>query len=202
MQKKLIILIISLIIITSGVSTWFILNNIDENPDINNNEKCNILTARELNQQLYFKYTPAIITEPGEEDTDVNIDIEKNKVEQLYPNFSQGDCIILRDTISIIQYSEEDGFTTIAFSWSEDAYTKTFEYYYFEGDITDSYKKDDTVEIKLHLKHVETETINATYYIDIFEEQWQSEQYFIENVDSFIIKDGLKPMNPNILNKI
>lgn len=60
----------------------------------------------------------------------------------------------------------------------------------------------DEIEIPLTLKHIHIETNSTIYNIDVFEEQWVSEEYFVNNVHSFLIEEGLKAMDPSIIKKV
>jgi hypothetical protein len=116
-----------------------------------------------------------------------------------YPEIAEGDCIIIHDAISLIQYYPDDDYTSVCFSWYQNTESKKEVFYKFKGDITDIYKKGDVVEITLHLKHIELETTDVIFDIDVFEEQWESEQFFIDNVEDVLIDTGLRPMDPDIM---
>ena len=113
------------------------------------------------------------------------------------PAFSDGDCILIYDNISIIYYHPEEDYTDVAFSWYTDyPNEKRIDYYQFKGNLTDTFKEGDYVAIKVHIKHVII-TISdfEVYNLEIFEEEWVSEQYFIDNVNDILIYEGLAPMD-------
>jgi hypothetical protein len=191
------IIIISAILLVVVFVTFFTLTSDDGITDKPENDDCITLSARELYEKMYFNITDE---NPNENQQDVSLN--KTIITKIYDSLSNGDCIIIRDNISIITYNEEEDKTTITFSWYEDPYTKPHEYYYFTGNITDIYQKDDEIEIRLTLLHKELETNNEKYIIDVFEEQWVSDEYFINNVESILFNTGLKNMNPSIITKI
>jgi len=206
MHKKM-IAIFSIVLIC-GIGAWAIINNngskINNTPTDKNNSKndCTILTARALHEKMFFNLTDPTNAKPDDEMTNANISLDKPILYLLYPEFEEEDCIIIHDKISLIQYYPDDQYTTVCFSWYQDQYTKTHVYYHFEGNITDTYKEGDTVEITLHLKHIELETTNMSYSLDVFEEQWESEQYFVENVQYILIDNGLKHMDLDTITKV
>lgn len=199
MKKDFIIAIIALIII---IAAAYILTRSEVIRDLDKYDNCTILSAKSLYEKMIFNISKENIEIDQNETTQINVSVNKTVVTMIYESLSDGECIIIRDNISMVTYSEEDDKTTITFSWYEDQYTKTHVYYYFMGNITDIYKVGDDVEITLTLKHVDIETNSTKYNIDIFEEQWDSEQYFINNVQSILIDKGLKNMDPSIIEKI
>lgn len=205
MNLKIVLPLIVAIIAIGGISIGIISkysnNQSDDEPSAND-DNCIILSARALHEMMYYNITDQINSSSDDDIIQVNLTTEKDILFLLYPNFSDGECIIIQDNISLIQYYPNVNYTSVVFSWYKDQYTKPHVYYHFKGNITDEYKKGDTVEILLHLKHVELETKNMMYTIDIFEEQWVSNQYFIENVASIDIDKGLKAMDQNGITKI
>ena len=199
MKKDFIIAIIALIII---IAAAYILTRSEVIRDLDKYDNCTILSAKSLYEKMIFNISEENIEIDQNETTQINVSVNKTVITMIYESLSDGECIIIRDNISMVTYSEEDDKTTITFSWYEDQYTKTHVYYYFTGNITDIYKVGDEVEITLTLKHVDIETNSTKYNIDIFEEQWDSEQYFINNVQSILIDKGLKNMDPSIIEKI
>jgi len=202
MQKRISIsIIIVAIIIVSGITIWVFFKSNEKTPSTNtdgnsndltpfdNNKNCTILTARELYENMTFNLSQQT-DNPGE------VTIDKDIFNLSYASFSEGDCIIIHDNISIIAYYPEYDYTSVCFSWYTDEYTKVHVYYHFETNITNTYNEGDLVEIKLHLKHVDVETTNMIYHIDIFDEQWSGEEYFINNVQDILIDEGLKPIDP------
>ena len=199
MKKDFVIAIIALIII---IAATYILTRSEVIQDLDKYDDCTILSAKSLYEKMIFNISKENIEIDQNETTQINVSVNKTVITMIYESLSDGECIIIRDNISMVTYSEEDDKTTITFSWYEDQYTKIHVYYYFMGNITDIYKVGDEVEITLTLKHVDIETNSTKYNIDIFEEQWDSEQYFINNVQSILIDKGLKNMDPSIIEKI
>ena len=202
MRKRNLLMIILLLIVIISIS-YLIIANIEENTDNNTNtddkyKDCVILSAKELYDKMEFNISDGKTGNTNESDVSLN----KTIITKKYESLSDGDCIVIRDNISIITYSKEEDKSTIAFSWYEDQYTKPHDYYYFEGDITNTYSEGDNIEILLTIKSVEVETNSTKYYIQIFEEQWQSKKYFEENVQSIQINTGLIPMNSSIIENI
>jgi len=94
-------------------------------------------------------------------------DIDKPVISSLYHDFADGDCIIIYDAISSIQYYPDDDYTNVCFSWHQTKNTMISSCFRFEGDITDKYGEGDVVEITLHLLHIELETTDNKYNIEI-----------------------------------
>lgn len=201
MKKDFVIVIIALIIVIAVA--YFILTRSEvTHSALDKYDNCTILSAKSLYEKMIFNISEENTEIDQNETTQMNVSVNKTVITMTYESLSDGECIIIRDNISMITYSEEDNKTTITFSWYEDQYKKPHVYYYFTGNITDIYKVGDEVEIKLTLKHVDIETNSTKYNIDIFEEQWESEQYFINKVQSILVDKGLKSMDPSIIEKI
>jgi len=121
---------------------------------------------------------------------------EKPTIYSLYSDLTDGDCIIIYDTISSINHDLENDYTSVCFSWFKYKNVKENAYYYFEGDITNKFKQGDVVEIPLHILHLELESSDTKYNIDVFDEQWAGKQHFLDKVQYDLIEDGLMPMSP------
>ena len=124
---------------------------------------------------------------------------EKIQITSIYPEFYDGDCIIIYDAISTIQYYPNEDYTGICFSWHPSKDKVENSCFNFEGDITDIYKSGDIVEITLHLLHINVETDDMIYDMDTFDEQWWSNQFFKNNVEGYLIDSGLKPISPDAI---
>jgi hypothetical protein len=208
LNRNIIIIKIIALIIIIAVAYFLLINDDDTRDDDQNGttsnlyDNCTILSARSLHEKMFFNISEENVEEDQGGTTPSNVSINKTVLTITYDGLTDGECIVIRDNASIVNYSEEEGKTTITFSWYEDQYTKTHVYYYFLGNITSEFNEGDEVAIKLTLKHVETETNSTIYILDVFEEQWESEQYFIENVQSILISEGLKNMDPALITKI
>lgn len=216
LKKTTIIVSIALIAIAL-ICGYLSQTQIEATKDLDEYNNCIVLSARSLYEMMIFNISggPTVIERNktiqvegpnGPETIHIGEAIlvtgEKPVITLIYKNLSDGDRIIIRDNISIITYFEERNETTIAFSWYEDMYTEHIIYFHFKGNITDRYKVGDEIEIPLTLKHIHIETNSTIYNIDVFEEQWVSEEYFVNNVHSFLIEEGLKAMDPSIIKKV
>ena len=113
-----------------------------------------------------------------------------------------GDTLHIRDNISIIKYDSSGDRTNITLcrQVGNTAYCETFR---FEGNITNDFQKDDEVIISVTIKRVIFTDDGFDYDMEIFEEQWESAEYFNTRVDDFTgYYKGFKPMNPNVIEKI
>lgn len=137
---------------------------------------------------------------------DMNLDSDwTTYFKMLYDSLKEGDTLILQDTISQIFFNSDENVTKISFNiTSEDEAGYTLINYYFEGNITDSYQIDDEVKITVTIKHVEFTYESATgtmnYELELFDEQWESEEYFTTNLAS--IYGGFKPLTESYIEKI
>lgn len=122
-------------------------------------------------------------------------EVDKTPVSQLYHDLDDGDCIIVYDSISSINYYPDEDFTEICFSWYEHKNVMDSYCFFFEGDMSDSYGEGDVVEITLHLIHIQLETEKNKYEIEVFDEQWAGANYFKDNVEDKLIETGLKPIS-------
>jgi hypothetical protein len=118
---------------------------------------------------------------------------------RLQKTLDDGDTLNIQDNISVIRYISEDDTTNITFCHQE-GYTSYCDSFYFEGNITNQYKEGDEIRITVHIKHVTFSGTSYNYYLEIFEEQWESVSYFNSHVDHFTdYQNGLKPMSPSII---
>jgi len=121
---------------------------------------------------------------------------------RLQETLDDGDTLNIQDYISQINYISEDDKTSITFCHQE-GYSSYCDSFYFEGDITDQYEKDDEVRITAHIKHVTFSDSGFDYDMEIFEEQWESVSYFNSRVNHFTeYQDGLKAMSSSVIEKL
>ena len=121
---------------------------------------------------------------------------------QLQNSLEDGDTLNIQDTVSLIKYWFEDDKTSITFTWQE-GYNATSISFYFEGNITNEFNVDDEVKITVNIKHVTFSAIGYDWDMDLFEEQWVSEEYFSSHVDHWTnFENGLKPMSQSVIEKI
>ncbi len=101
----------------------------------------------------------------------------------LYTSYQDGDTLIIKDTISNVTYDQNFNATGISFIWSSGTRGVAF-----QGNITDKYKEGDEVEITVHLKHVTFFYNDINYDMEIFAEEWESQDYFIKNFNIYPFK--------------
>lgn len=118
----------------------------------------------------------------------------------LYNSLKDGDTLIIQDSISEINYDSNTNATTVTFKWSEPTTSRHFQ---FDGDITQDYLVGGGVSITVHIKHITISIDYFEYDLEIFEEQWISEDYFSENVPNFfLIIQGFKPLPQSCISKV
>jgi len=104
-----------------------------------------------------------------------SIDNESRTITYYFQSLNQGDTLIIKDTINTISYNETQGYTSIEFiSYPGDTFP-------IEGDITDEFTKDETVEITVHIISVSftdqhpTTGETWTFNMETLEEEWDAE---------------------------
>ena len=114
----------------------------------------------------------------------------------LYDSLDDGDSLIIQDKISDILYDDIDDVSIVFFRWVEG---DSIDYLSlaFEGDITKTYKTGDTVEISLTIKYVNFYYEELNFELEIYQEQWENEEYFKNDADSG--GDGFKPLPQNCI---
>lgn len=108
-----------------------------------------------------------------------------------YNSLEDGDSLIIRDIISNISYDSDTDTTTVTFEWTENGVTSSLTPV-FAGDLTGSFQPGDEANISVKIKHVTFSYEDMNYDLEIYEEQWESQDYFISNVGSAL--GGLKPL--------
>ena len=117
----------------------------------------------------------------------------------LYNTLENGDLLIIEDVINEIFYSNDEDATIIIFRWVVNEESDYLDLT-FEGDLTDSFEMGDKVSISVTIKYVMFSYEEFNFEMEIYKEQWVSEEYFRENVDSGA--DGFKPLPENIISKL
>jgi len=177
-MKKLLVtiitLVISLLIFISGCLS------IGENDNEKNPQNAIIMTAREHNEDITIKPHT------------------NNSFSKLYNSLNDGDFIIIKDVIDIISYDLKMDVTFVLFDWTEDVNSEFLEII-FEGDLTPIFSLGDEVEISVTIKYVNFIYNEINYEMEIYNEQWVSEEFFKK--DSEAGGDGFKPLPQNIIKK-
>ena len=149
------------------------------------------------------KKTIMMTAEEFQDNMETNI--SENSFSMLYTSLEDGDTLVIQYIITKIEYDSETDVTTISFEWSkiEDGGTLTTSVHFqFEGDISQDFSVFDSINITVHIKHVKFSVNGFEYNLEIFEEQWENEEYFSENVPNFLlIHQGLKPLSPESIKK-
>jgi hypothetical protein len=174
-MKKLIVtiitLFISLLIFFSGCL------NLGGNDDEKNTI---IMTAREHNEDIIDTYT-------------------NNSFSKLYNSLNDGDLIIIKDIIDIIFYDQKMDVTLVSFEWIENGTSNLLEIM-FEGDLTPIFSLGDEVEISVTIKYVNFEHNELNYEMEIFNDQWVSEEFFKTDLESG--GDGFIPLPQKFIKKL
>jgi len=130
---------------------------------------------------------------------DMPLDLDWNDgFQMLYNTLKDGDTLIIQDTITNISYNSDKDTTTVTFEWTEDNVTNSFNPF-FEGNITNSYKPGDEVKISVTIKYVTVTYQGFNFEMEIYAEQWESEEYFVSDLDSG--GEGFKPLPQSCIEK-
>lgn len=125
-----------------------------------------------------------------------------SNVRIFYNNTNDGDIIIIQDYISNIFYDDISNTTTVSFNWDDNGNIRSL-YFLFEGDITNKYNLGDFVNISVTLKRVTFLYKNISYDLEIYAENWESQDYFESNLISPLdISRSLKPLTSDLIEKI
>ena len=124
----------------------------------NNTGKTVTMTAKEHLEDIETIYAPDEIT------TNFN-------------SLDEGDTLIIQDTILNINYDDAADRTIIVFVSTEGELSDSMKFE-FEGKLTDSFYNDEQVRITVKIKHVVFSYQNISYDMELYEEQWVSEEYF------------------------
>ena len=182
MKKKLIlagIIVLSLVLLLSGCT---------ENNDDGNGDSSEPKTVT-MNAQEY-----------GE---DMDIQMSQTSMTQSFKSLNDGDTLIFQDSISSISYDDTTDSTTVNFEYSQDAdnggtQTSTASFL-FEGNLTADYSVGDEVKITVKIKHVTVTIQGMTIDMEIYEEYWESEQYFTDN---YMTGNPYKPLSSDKITKV
>jgi len=115
-----------------------------------------------------------------------------------YNSLEDGDTLILQDKITNISYDSVTNSTMVKFEWTNGSISFSIKLA-FEGNITGSYIVGDNVTITQKIKHVTFTYQNLAYDIELFEDQWESQDYFSFNAGSAL--GGLKPLPQSCIAK-
>lgn len=113
-------------------------------------------------------------------------------------SLEDGDTLILQDTITNISYDSVTNSTMVKFEWTNGIASFSTNLA-FEGNITGSYIVGDNVNITQKIKHVTFSYQNLAYDIELFEDQWVSEEYFTSHVTT---GNQLKPLPQSCIIKV
>lgn len=119
-------------------------------------------------------------------------------------SLDDGDTLIFQDTISSITYDNTTDMTTINFDYEQESesgqgtQTSTVTLL-FDGNLTTEYNEGDEVKATLTIKHVTLTLQGYSLDIDIYEEYWESEEYFKEN---YVTGNPYKPIPQSKITKV
>jgi len=165
-MEKIKSLILGICLITVILICGCIKNN---NNNYNNSPKTVVMTARELSD-------------------DMNQFETNSSVFFNLTSLQGGDTLIVHDTISETTYDPDENASVVIFKWQSAERQNTSINFIFQGNITSEYKKSDEVNITLHIKHVVFSNATTKFDLEIFEEQWVSEDYFLKNISYYPFK--------------
>lgn len=116
----------------------------------------------------------------------------------LYRSLEDGDNLVIRDIIGSISYHPDVDATKIVFEWIENEKNDYLEVF-IKGDITNEFSKEDEVEISVTIKYVDFIFNGYRFEMEIYDEQWENEKYFSENVGTILM--GFKPLPFSVISK-
>jgi len=125
---------------------------------------------------------------------DIDVNNTENRYYYNYKSLNDGDTLILQDTIKKIDYYAETNSTRVTFEWTDGTYSPPF-----QGNITSMFSIGDKVKITVHIKHVQFSNNTRSFDLELFEEQWVSQEYFLANIFPF---GGLIALNQGLIEKI
>ena len=137
------------------------------------------MTAREHNEDIINTYT-------------------NNSVTKLYNSLNDGDLIIIKDVIDIIFHDQKMDATLVSFEWTENGTSNLLEFM-FKGDLTPIFSLGDEVKISVTIKYVNFTYNELNYEMEIYNEQWVSEDFFKTDLETG--GDGFRPLPQNIIKK-
>jgi hypothetical protein len=100
-----------------------------------------------------------------------------DEITKNFNSLDEGDTLIIQDTILNINYDDATDRTIIVFVSTEGDLSDSMKFE-FEGKLTDSFYNDEQVRITVKIKHVVFSYQNISYDMELYEEQWVSEEYF------------------------
>jgi hypothetical protein len=147
---------------------------------------------------VYVKI-PIVMT-AEEHNNDIPIDEDwSDGYSLLYNTLENGDLLIIEDVINDIFYDSDEDVTIIIFRWIINDVSDYLDLT-FEGDLTDSFEIGDKVSISVTIKYVTLSYKEFNFKMEIYKEQWVSEEYFRNDVDSG--GDGFKPLSESSIAKL
>lgn len=142
---------------------------------------------------------PVIMT-AEEHNNDIPVDQDwSDGYSLLYNTLENGDLLIIEDVINDILYQSDEDVTIIFFRWIENDEGDYLDLT-FEGDLTDSFDMGDKVSVSVAIKYVTFSYKGFNFEMEIYKEQWVSEEYFRDDADSG--GDGFKPLPETIIDKL
>jgi hypothetical protein len=137
-----------------------------------NEEKNNVIPSKT------YTWTARQVTE------DIPIDLDfSDGFQLLYSTLMGGDTLIIIDNISHINYNQDLNVTFIIYEWSEESESNSF-VATLEGNIANIYHSGLMVKITLTIKYVKFTFQKVNFEMEIFDEQWESIEYFKNDINS------------------
>ncbi|MCX6666075.1 MAG: right-handed parallel beta-helix repeat-containing protein [Euryarchaeota archaeon] len=117
-----------------------------------------------------------------------------------YKSLDEGDILIIQDNISDIHYDAAEDATKVTFSYTTTQGMRAEYSPWFTGDITGSFAIGDQVKIRDSIIRVTFTNDGIQCDIELFEGQWESEDYYTAHMTSVL--KGLKPMPQTTITRI
>ena len=132
---------------------------------------------------------------------DVTWDGSQSSLTIGYNTLNEGDTLIVEDTISNVEYNSTNDWTKIRFEIGNESSSEglTTVMFYIQGNQTSSYQSGNKVRITNKIKHVQFTNDQVSYDIELLEDQWESEEYFVTHM---MTGNYLKPLPSSAIEKI
>jgi hypothetical protein len=135
------------------------------------------------------------------QDFSETIETEINETEKtIFLNFKDledGDKITIKNSIDYMKYWEDLDYTAIEFQVNttldngEQVSSLEFD---IQGNITDTYKKDDLVQLTFTIKNVKFEHENWSYDLEVYEEAYDQEFYINNSFTQILPQSCIKKL--------
>jgi hypothetical protein len=115
-----------------------------------------------------------------------------------YESLEDGDTLIIEDTLDNLTYDPTTNTTYLIFEFINNSITQSLNLL-FDGNLTGNYQSGDKLKMTFNIKHVQFDYNGTSYDMEIYDEYWESENYFTTNLESTGIP--YKPLPESVIEK-